>query len=61
MSFNPNIQMLPATHSFTNFPDNRPQYLIDRKREDEIAIAQYDKDYNKKIVKDAQKKTKQKE
>ena len=59
MSFNPNIQMLPATHSFTNVPDNRPQYLIDRDREDEIAIAQYDKDYNKKIVEDAQKETEQ--
>ena len=41
---NPNIQMLPATHSFTNVPDNRPQYLIDRDREDEIASVKEDKE-----------------
>ena len=56
---NPNIQMLPATHSFTNVPDNRPQYLIDRDREDEIASVKEDKELNKKIVEDAQKETEQ--
>ena len=56
---NTNIQMLPATHSFTNVPDNRPQYLIDRDREDEIASVKEDKELNKKIVEDAQKETEQ--
>ena len=47
---NPNIQMLPATHSFTNIPDDRPQYLIDGDKEDARASAQYDKELNKIMV-----------
>ena len=39
--------------------DNRPQYLIDRDKEDEIASVKEDKELNKKIVDDAQKETEQ--
>lgn len=39
--------------------DNRPQYLIDRDKQDEIASVKEDKELNKKIVDDAQKETEQ--
>ena len=39
--------------------NNRPQYLIDRDREDEIASVKEDKELNKKIVNDAEKETEQ--
>lgn len=53
----PNIVM---SNPYTLPPDdNRPQYLKDQDREDAIASAKYDKEYNKKIVEDAQKETQQ--
>jgi hypothetical protein len=41
--------------------DNRPQYLIDRDKEEARASAQYDTDLNKKIVEDAHKETEQRD